>query len=1115
MTVLPSTAKLKEEIKKAVNAAERDGIKIGVEADTVDADRELKRFRTTQERNKIRQKIEFDEGDLKSKLNLIGKEFDGVGAKIGSALKFNLGFAAVGTLPAFATALTNVAGAMQQLAGAGLALPGIMAGLGSSFGVAKLGTMGMKDALDALNKAADGTQASVDAANKALDGLAPNVADTVKTVYGLKGTFEDLRDISGQNLFAGASQGLRELAGNLLPAATRGIDGISKALNQNLLQAMSSLGSGSSQGLLDRIFGNTADAQGKLTAAIDPIIHAFEVLAAAGSDSLPRLATAVGNVANRFNAFITGADADGRLSKWINEGLDGFTQLGNIVLNIGKSFTALTQAAGGGAGLLSLLESATGKMATFLNSTEGQNKLRQFFDEGRETLSQLLDIAVQAGPILSGAFSAAREMTAMWLPIIRDILTAINSIPGGAQAVVTAFVAWKTISGVSALATSLTGIANLLSVTLPGAAGTGASRIAAALAGISVPAWLAAATGGAAVATVGIGANRVVDAGGDITTSRFGPRPGHSGAPSGLPGQGPLIPGGGGAGAQAARRGGAGYTGLPAIGPAGGDAGAQAARRGGVPMGPVAPAMPSVAIPPLSSYSAPVVTDPGTGGGGGGVTDWNAIAQAESSGNWQTNTGNGYYGGLQFDQATWEQFGGTMFAPRADLATREQQISVANSVPKAQRAGRWPNTYKETASGTSSAGDTSGYTAGPAMSSSTYGLPSGTNTGGYGTGTAATFPPWVMALAQQFGVTPSTYAGHQETDRNEAGYAPNPQHQNRGIDWSGSPENMQKFADYMASNPLAEQVIYNGQQGAVEAVAGQRRPGYFAGDLAGHGNHVHTRFSQDPTGGGPLDSAYPTGEYAPTGDPTYDRKVREAQQKVADTDQREKSAQMRLDEMNNKGTATARQRADAEAALAKAKREHADAQTDLNTTLQEGGKLDKSGAGKTGGEQLGKDILSGMGEVFGLGDLFKDPTEFGLFKMFKGVMGLKFADDGQTQGGDGASLFGSSGGGGGGPLGMLTGLLPQPFGGLNSGSPTDAPGQFMPAMPNSGGGGIVAPGGILADPNSPPGVAGPGNNGSYNDFRGANFGHSPQAVQQGVDSAHLRSVRQPIRNLPS
>lgn len=63
-----------------------------------------------------------------------------------------------------------------------------------------------------------------------------------------------------------------------------------------------------------------------------------------------------------------------------------------------------------------------------------------------------------------------------------------------------------------------------------------------------------------------------------------------------------------------------------------------------------------------------------------GAIDWDAIAACESGGDWHINTGNGYYGGLQFAQETWEGGGGLSYAPRADLATREQQIAVANAV---------------------------------------------------------------------------------------------------------------------------------------------------------------------------------------------------------------------------------------------------------------------------------------------------------------------------------------------------------------------------------------------------------------------------------------------------
>ncbi|WP_431042227.1 transglycosylase family protein [Streptomyces sp. P1-3] len=72
------------------------------------------------------------------------------------------------------------------------------------------------------------------------------------------------------------------------------------------------------------------------------------------------------------------------------------------------------------------------------------------------------------------------------------------------------------------------------------------------------------------------------------------------------------------------------------------------------------------------------------------VETWDKVADCESTGNWSINTGNGFFGGLQFTQSTWEAFGGTKYAPRADLATKDQQIAIAEKVLAEQGPGAWP-----------------------------------------------------------------------------------------------------------------------------------------------------------------------------------------------------------------------------------------------------------------------------------------------------------------------------------------------------------------------------------------------------------------------------------------
>jgi TP901 family phage tail tape measure protein len=148
------------------------------------------------------------------------------------------------------------------------------------------------------------------------------------------------------------------------------------------------------------------------------------------------------------------------------------------------------------------------------------------------------------------------------------------------------------------------------------------------------------------------------------------------------------------------------------------------------PAPPEEPYVPGQLMPPTAK---------GGGGGGGsaarpatpnhytgqGEADWEAIADAESGGNWQCNTGNGYFGGLQFTQASWEAAGGLQYQPRADMATKEEQISVATMLLQMQGPGAWPVTFKWKDSGGSTRGSQYGVGApGSQVGGGAGGLPS-------------------------------------------------------------------------------------------------------------------------------------------------------------------------------------------------------------------------------------------------------------------------------------------------------------------------------------------------------------------------------------------------------
>ncbi|MFF4353166.1 transglycosylase family protein [Streptomyces sp. NPDC001530] len=112
----------------------------------------------------------------------------------------------------------------------------------------------------------------------------------------------------------------------------------------------------------------------------------------------------------------------------------------------------------------------------------------------------------------------------------------------------------------------------------------------------------------------------------------------------------------------------------------------------------------AIAAPLMASGTASAAT----------ASEWDAVAQCEAGGNWSINTGNGYYGGLQFSASTWAAYGGTAYAATADQASKSQQIAIGEKVLAAQGKGAWPTC----GTGLSSAAYTGG-TSSPSSSSST------------------------------------------------------------------------------------------------------------------------------------------------------------------------------------------------------------------------------------------------------------------------------------------------------------------------------------------------------------------------------------------------------------
>lgn len=95
-------------------------------------------------------------------------------------------------------------------------------------------------------------------------------------------------------------------------------------------------------------------------------------------------------------------------------------------------------------------------------------------------------------------------------------------------------------------------------------------------------------------------------------------------------------------------------------------------------------------IPPTTTTTQPPPPPPKPAAAQSRSVNWDAIAQCESGGNWSINTGNGYYGGLQFSHSTWIAYGGGRYAENAHLTSRENQIAIASGMS----LSHWPHCGK-------------------------------------------------------------------------------------------------------------------------------------------------------------------------------------------------------------------------------------------------------------------------------------------------------------------------------------------------------------------------------------------------------------------------------------
>jgi hypothetical protein len=258
-------------------------------------------------------------------------------------------------------------------------------------------------------------QKSADAMGK----LTPAAQESVRALLAVKEQLGQIRRIAQENFFTGFAAPLLSLAGSVMPQLATGVGAIASALGSGAQLFMGALERALDGGVLESLLMGVATTTTILNRAIEPVVTSFVTLGQVGMNYMPRLATAIADIATRFNDFIQAAAADGRLTTWIDNGIQGFKDLWSIGGSVAGIFSALNQAAeaGGAVSTLSGMAAALRNIETVMQGPVFQTTMSTIF-AGAEAGSQGLLAAL--GPI-GQAFSNGAAAFAEFLRLGGEI----------------------------------------------------------------------------------------------------------------------------------------------------------------------------------------------------------------------------------------------------------------------------------------------------------------------------------------------------------------------------------------------------------------------------------------------------------------------------------------------------------------------------------------------------------------------------------------------------------------------------------------------------------------------------------------------------------------------
>lgn len=304
-----------------------------------------------------------------------------------------------------------------------------------TFAANQKGVEGADAVIDALDRIAEAQERANKGAfseyAEELSKVAPEARKGIEAINSFRARWDKLTGSVQNTLWEGLDGTIINLGQKSLPGLEIGLSRVASGLNKNFKSVGESLGSKTNQGLLERIFGNTGEGLSRFSRAMNPLIEGVFRLTKMSSDFLPRLGVAAEKVFTRFDAWTERIGADGSFEKWMDQGLNALTDLGNAASSTLSIFNSVSEAfiASGGnkTGFIGTLAEKTEQLAEFLQG-RGKQTLTDYFTKAREFVSDLVGAISEMKPFIKTVTETAREWSSGFFQVAGILLRTADFI---------------------------------------------------------------------------------------------------------------------------------------------------------------------------------------------------------------------------------------------------------------------------------------------------------------------------------------------------------------------------------------------------------------------------------------------------------------------------------------------------------------------------------------------------------------------------------------------------------------------------------------------------------------------------------------------------------------